>query len=87
MEPLSTPRELELAISNMDSGIAEFAVKTALQNLPGIISVLLIGRSAFLRYDPRHLDSGKICDTVSQAGYRARIFQDSEIGEPGNSPE
>jgi hypothetical protein len=84
---MNTPQELELVIPNMDSGIAEFGVKAVLQNLPGIMSVLLIGRGAFVRYDPRCLDKSRICDAVSQAGYRARVFQEAETEETRSSPK
>ena len=74
------PKEFDLSISDMDSGIAEFAVKTVLQNLPGMINVLLVGRSAFIRYDPRSINQLQICDAVSQAGYHPTIFQESMAG-------
>jgi len=71
--------ELDLAILDMDSGIAELAVKTSLQKLPGIISVLVVGRGAFVRHDPRAINKDQICAALRQAGYRASVYQ--ETGE------
>ena len=79
--------ELDLAIPDMDSETAEFAVKAALQDLPGIIHVLIVGRGALARYNPDAINKDQICATVRQAGYRASIFQDSKTGQTGRSSQ
>ena len=70
--------ELDLAIPDMDSGIAELAVKTSLQNLPGIINVLLVGRGAFVRYNPGAINRDQICAAIRQTGHRAGVFQEAK---------
>jgi copper chaperone CopZ len=79
--------ELDLAIPDMDSETAELAVKTSLQNLPGIIRVLLVGRGAFAHYDPNAINKDQICSAIRQAGYRASVFQDSKTGQTGLSSQ
>jgi hypothetical protein len=74
--------ELDLAISDR-----ELAVKTSPQNLPGIISVLPVGRGAFVRYNPNTIDREQICSTIRQAGYRASVFQEAKTGQTGVSSQ
>jgi len=77
--------ELDLVIPSMDSEAAELAVKASLQNLPGIIRVLLVGRGAFASYDPDMIGKDQICAAIRQAGFRASVFQDSKTGQTGQS--
>ena len=81
------PEELDLAIPDMDSEVAENAVKDSLEQLPGIISVRLLERGAFARYNPNVITQDQICLAVRQAGYRASIFQDSKTGRTGRSSQ
>jgi copper chaperone CopZ len=81
------PEELDLAIPDMDSATAENAVKHSLEQLPGIISVRLMERGAFARYNPNVITQDEICIAVRQAGYRASIFQDSKTGRTGRSSQ
>jgi hypothetical protein len=69
--------EPDIPISDMDLGIAELTVKASLQNLPGIIGVLLVGRGAFIRYNPNAINENQICSAIRQAGYRASVFQET----------
>jgi copper chaperone CopZ len=91
LEPMKTERthaeELDLAIPDMDSEKAETDVKTSLEALPGIISVRLLERGAFARYNPNVINKDQICIAVRQAGYRASIFQDSKSGQTGRSSQ
>ena len=80
-------QELDMPIPDMDSGIAELTVKATLQNLPGIIGVLLVGRGAFIRYNTNAINKDQICAAVRHAGYRASIFQDSKAGKTGRSSQ
>jgi len=79
--------ELDLAIPDMDTETAEIAVQKALSNLPGIITVRLMERGAFARYNPNVITQDQICIAVRQAGYRASIFQDSKSGRTGVSSQ
>jgi len=79
--------ELDLAIPDMDSKTAELAVKASLEQLPGIVSVRLMERGAFARYNPNVINKDQICTAVRQAGYRASVFQDSKTGQTGVSSQ
>jgi copper chaperone CopZ len=79
--------ELDLSIPDMDSATAEKAVKASLEQLPGIISVRLLERGAFARYNPNTINKDQICMAVRQAGYRPSIFQDSKTGQTGISSQ
>lgn len=81
------PEELDLAIPDMDSATAELAVKASLEQLPGIITVRLLERGAFARYNPNIINKDQICTAVRQAGYRASVFQDSKTGQTGLSSQ
>ncbi len=81
------PEELALAIPDMDSKTAELAVKASLEQLPGIVSVRLMERGAFARYNANVITKDQICIAVRQAGYRASIFQDSKSGQTGLSSQ
>jgi copper chaperone CopZ len=81
------PEELDLAIPDMDTEAAEFAVKNSLERLPGIVTVRLMERGAFARYNPNVITQDQICIAVRQAGYRASIFQDSKSGRTGLSSQ
>ena len=77
----------DMPISDLDLGIAELEVKTSLENLPGIIGVLLVGRGAFIRYNPKAINEDQICSAVGQAGYRASVFQEANTGQAGVSSQ
>ena len=79
--------ELDLAIPDMDSGIAELAVKNSIRQLPGVVSVLLVGRGAFVAYDPNSINKDQICDAVRQAGYRVNVFQEAKTDQTGVSSQ
>jgi copper chaperone CopZ len=79
--------ELDLAIPDMDSETAEIAVKASLEQIPGIISVRIVERGAFARYNPSAINKDQICTAVRQAGYRPSIFQDSKTGQTGRSSQ
>ncbi|HEY3900360.1 MAG TPA: hypothetical protein VGM54_17250 [Chthoniobacter sp.] len=81
------PEELDLAIPDMDSEQAELDVKASLEKLPGMITVRLLERGAFARYNPNVINKDQICVAVRQAGYRASIFQDSKSGKTGLSSQ
>lgn len=81
------PEELDLAIPDMDSETAEVAVKASLENLPGIVTVRLVQRGAFVRYNPSGINKDQICTAIRQAGYRASTFQDSKTGHTGLSSQ
>jgi hypothetical protein len=85
-EPIHA-EELDLAIPDMDTETAEVAVQNALTKLPGIITVRLVERGAFARYNPNVITQDQICIAVRQAGYRASIFQDSKSGRTGVSSQ
>jgi len=44
--------------TDLDLGIAEVTIKASLQNLPGILGVLLVGRGAFVRYNSNAINDG-----------------------------
>lgn len=85
--PLPHPEELDLAIPDMDSATAERSVQASLEKLPGIISVRLMERGAFARYNPNVINKDQICMAVRQAGYRASVYQDSKTGQTGRSSQ
>jgi hypothetical protein len=58
-----------------------------LEKLPGMLSVRLIERGAFVRYHAEVITKEEICDGVRQAGYRASVFQDSKSGKTGRSSQ
>ena len=67
-------KEPDMPITDLDLGIAELTVKASLQNLPGLIGVLLVGRGAFIRYNPKAINEDQICVAVRQAGYRPSVL-------------
>ncbi len=81
------PEELDLAIPDMDSEAGEIAVKAALHNLPGVVTVRLIERGAFIRYNPSTITKDQICTSIRNSGYRASVFQDSKTGQTGLSSQ
>jgi copper chaperone CopZ len=85
--PNNHSEELDLAIPDMDSETAELAVQASLEQLPGIVSVRLLERGAFVRYNPNAINKDQICAAVRQAGYRASVFQDSKSGHTGLSSQ
>ncbi|HYR59200.1 MAG TPA: hypothetical protein VEO95_11240 [Chthoniobacteraceae bacterium] len=86
--PNHTPtEELDLMIPDMDTANLESKVKAILEMLPGIHSVRLIERGAFIRYNPLGIDKDEICTAIRQAGFRASTFQDSKTGATGISSQ
>ncbi|MEA3212332.1 MAG: hypothetical protein QOE70_5389 [Chthoniobacter sp.] len=79
--------ELDLAIPDMDTVAAEMQVKEILEKLPGIQAVRLVGRGAFIRYNPIGIDKDQICAAIRQSGFRASTFQDSKTGATGRSSQ
>ena len=79
--------ELDLAIPDMDSPTTENQVKAALEKMPGIKSVRLVERGAFIRYNAAVIDKDQICQLIRQAGFRASTFQDSKTGATGLSSQ
>ena len=89
-KPVSSPahaEELDLAIPDMDSITAEAQVKEILEGLPGIHFVRLMGRGAFIRYNPTGIDKDQICTAIRRSGFRASTFQDSKSGATGLSSQ
>jgi hypothetical protein len=87
---MSTPlpvEELDLAIPDMDSEVAETQVAKLLKDTPGIVQVRLMERGAFVRYRQGVIDHKQICTLIRNAGFRASTFQDSESGETGVSSQ
>ena len=79
--------ELDLTIPDMDSGQAEEDVKASLERLRGLVSMRLVERGAFVRYNPNVITKDEICIAVRQAGYRASVYQDSKTGQTGLSSQ
>jgi hypothetical protein len=79
--------ELDLAIPDMDSDGAEEQVKGILERLPGIQTVRLVGRGAFIKYNPVGINADEICTAIRQSGFRASLFQDSKSGATGVSSQ
>lgn len=79
--------ELDLAIPDMDTEAAEKTVMASLEQLPGVLSVRLLERGAFIRYNPSAINPDQLCAGVRQAGYRASVFQDSKSGRTGHSSQ
>ena len=79
--------ELDLAIPDMNTEAAEAAVKSSLEQLPGILTVRLVQRGAFARYNPGSINKDQICAAVRQAGFRASVYQDSKSGHTGLSSQ
>lgn len=79
--------ELDLAIPDMDTDGAEERVKVALEKIPGIQSVRLLQRGAFIRYNPIGITKEEITTLIRRAGFRASTFQDSKSGETGVSSQ
>ena len=71
----------------MDSETAEAEVQTILKRLPGIESVRLVQRGAFVRYHSSEIDKDQICAAIRQSGFRASTFQDSKTGATGVSSQ
>ena len=90
--PKTDPRhapteELDLVIPDMDTANLESKVKATLEMLPGIHSVRLVERGAFIRYNPLGIDKDQICVAIRQAGFRASTYQDSKTGATGLSSQ
>lgn len=79
--------ELDLAIPDMDSETAETEVQAILKRLPGIESVRLLPRGAFVRYHAADTDKEQIITAIRQSGFRASNFQDSKSGDTGVSSQ
>jgi hypothetical protein len=78
--------EVDLAIPDMDSHLAEEKVKAALEGIKGIETVRLVERGAWLRHQPDVITADQICQAIRQAGYRASVFQDT-TGRTGLSSQ
>ena len=79
--------ELDLAIPDMDTEAEELAAKAALEGLPGVVTVRLVQRGAFVRYNPSEINKEQICDVIRHGGFRASTFQDSKSGKTGLSSQ
>jgi hypothetical protein len=77
--------QLDLSIANMDSPAGESSVRQILSFLPGVRSARLVERGAWVEYAPSVISPEQICSTLSHAGFRASLFQDSESGRAGSS--
>ena len=77
--------QLDLSIANMDTPAGESSVRQILNFLPGVRSARLIERGAWVEYAPSVISPEQICSSLSQAGFRASLFQDSESGRTGSS--
>jgi cation transport ATPase len=78
--------ELDLAIPDMDTALAEERIKHTLELLRGVETVRLIERGAFVRHDADQVTGAEICTAIRQSGYRPSIFQDSH-GRMGKSSQ
>ena len=85
MPDTTSSHELDLAIPDMDSAEAEERVRSVLADLPGIQTVRLIERGAYIRHRSSVTPS-QICEAVRKSGYRASIFQD-DAGHVGRSSQ
>lgn len=79
--------ELDLAIPDMDNEAAEAQVGGLLAKLPGVRSVRLVERGAFVRYNPIGITKEQICSLLQNSGFRASTFQDSLSGQTGKSSQ
>ena len=79
--------ELDLVISDMDSGVAELAVKNLLRNMSGVISVALAGRGAFVRYNLSAVNGDHMCAAIRQIGYKASVLHEADTGQAGESQQ
>jgi hypothetical protein len=85
MPDTTSAHELDLAIPDMDSRQAEERVRGILTDLPGIESVRLIERGAYIRHRSA-ITPRQICEAIRNGGYRASIFQD-DAGHLGRSSQ
>lgn len=74
-------------IHDMDTEGAELEVKGILEKLPGIESVRLMERGAFVHYNPLGISKDEICTAIRRGGFRASTFQDSKTGDTGKSSQ
>lgn len=87
MNDTASIHELDLAIPDMDNLGAEKEVAALLEGLPGVVSVRLLERGAFLQYRPATITHQQICTVLQLAGFRASTFQDSATGATGTSSQ
>ena len=85
MPDTTSSHERDLAIPDMDSAEAEERIRTVLADLPGIQTVRLIERGAYIRHRSS-VTPGQICEAVRKSGYGASIFQD-DAGHVGRSSQ
>jgi hypothetical protein len=79
--------DLDLAIPDMNTEQEQRRGSQALASLPGIVSVRMTERGAFVRYRPFAITKEQISTALRQAGFRASVFQDSESGQSGRSSQ
>ena len=76
--------ELDLAIANLDFPEQEKELRALLEsNLPGVRNVRIQEQGALIQYNPVGTNPDQIVKTLSQAGFRVTIFQDSATGQTG----
>jgi hypothetical protein len=63
-------QELEVAINDLDSVVAEQNVKAALADLPGIRSVRLVRGGAQITFNPLGISQETISDAITRAGFK-----------------
>jgi hypothetical protein len=75
--------ELDLAIANMDSPGQQKRVRSILEGLPGVRTVTIQERGAWIAYNTKGITRDQICRALSDGGFRCTIFQDSVTGKTG----
>jgi hypothetical protein len=78
-----TNEEVDLAIPNMHSPADESRAGKILKGLPGVTSVRLVQRGAWVSYHPQTITHSGICNALRRFGFRASTFQDSATGVTG----
>lgn len=78
-----TLEELDIAIPDMLTETDEVKAGQALRQLPGVGTVRMVQRGAWIAYRAESINKDEICNALRQVGYRASVFQDSKSGQTG----
>ena len=67
--------QAEFDINDVNSEVAQNAVRDAVKDLNGVRDVQFVGGGAIVTYNPLGISKGEICTAIRRSGYRATEFE------------
>jgi hypothetical protein len=63
--------QAEFDINDINSEVAQNAVRDAVKDLNGVREIQFVGGGAIVTYNPLGISKGEICTAIRRSGYRA----------------